>query len=127
MNLRGVDLTRPINRLLAGFVAVCQNIRAYAKGAFQTRNFVSTALLTITGGSINTIRRLNDSTPQGPLAGYTYIISDNAGNLYCGSSGTLSPIASGMTPNPKSMVPFRPNTSVQPWMYVADSSPDSSV
>lgn len=127
MNLRGLDLTRPVNRLLAGFVAVCENVRAYAKGAFQARNFVSEPLLSVTGGSINTIRRLNDSTPQGPPAGYTYIVSDNAGNLYCGSSGTLPPIATGMTPNPKSMVPFRPNASVQPWMYVADSSPDGDV
>ena len=106
---------------------MCQNIRSYAKGAFQARNYVSTPLLTVTGGSINTIRRLNDSTPQGPPAGYTYIISDNAGNLYCGSTGSLSPIASGMTPNPKAMVPFRPNASVQGWMYVADSSPDGNV
>lgn len=127
INLRGISLTVPINRLAAGFVAVCQNIRAYGKGFFQARNFISNAILSIIGGNINTIRRLNDSTPQGPPAGYTYIISDDEGNLFCGSSGTLSPIAIGMTPNQKSMIPFRPNASVQPWMYVFDSSPDSSV
>lgn len=112
---------------MAGFVAVCQNVRAYARGSFQARNYVSAPILTVSGGNINTIRRLNDSTPQGPPAGYTYIVSDDAGNLYCGSSGTLSPIATGMTPNPKAMVTFRPNASVQPWMYVADSSADGNV
>jgi hypothetical protein len=127
MNFFGVDLAHPINRLRAGFVAVCQNVRSYAKSAFQARNFISEPILTVTGGTINTIRRLNDSTPQGPPDGYTYVVSDRAGFLYCGSSGTLSPIASGMTTNPKSMVPFRPNASVQPWMYVADSSPDGNV
>lgn len=123
----GLDLTSPINRLRAGFVSVAQNVRCYAKSAFQVRNSISPPILTVTGGAINTILRLNDTTPQGPLAGYTYIISDDEGNLYCGSSGILSPIAVGMTPNPKSMVPFRPNASVQPWMYCADSAPDSSV
>lgn len=112
---------------MGGFVALAQNVRTYAKQAFQARNFVSPPILTVTGGNINTIRRLNDSTPQGPPAGYTYIISDDAGNLYCGSSGTLTPIASGMTINPKSMVEFRPNASVQGWMYVADSSADGNV
>lgn len=127
MNLRGIDATRPINRLIAGFVSVCQNIRNYAKGSFLARNFVSRSILTISGGNVNTIRRLNDSTPQGPAAGYTYIISDDQGNLFCGSSGTLSPIATGMTHNPKAMVEFRPNASVQGWMYVADAAPDGNV
>lgn len=127
MNLRGLDATRPLNRLLAGFVAVCQNVRAYARGLFQSRNYISTPILSVTGGAINTIRRLNDTTPAGPPAGYTYIISDNEGNLYCGSSGSLSPIAVGMTSDPKAMIPFRPNASVEPWMYVADSSPDGAV
>lgn len=127
MKFFGIDLVNPVNRLRAGFVTVAENVRTYAKQAFQARNYASGSILTVTGGNINTIRRLNDSTPQGPPAGYTYIVSDDAGNLYCGSSGTLSPIATGMTTNPKSMVEFRPNASVEGWMYVADSSPDGNV
>jgi hypothetical protein len=128
MRFRGLDVTRPLNRLLAGFVAVCQNIRSFARDAFQSRNYITPPILTVSSGAeINTIRRLNDTTPQGPASGYTYVIKDSAGNLYCGNGGTLTPIATGMTPNPVAMIPFRPNTSVRPWMYVADSSPQGNV
>jgi hypothetical protein len=64
---------------------------------------------------IHSIRRLNDSTPSGP--GYEVIVG-GAGNLY--ANGTR--VASGLSGNPLSLVPFRPNASVGPWMYVGDSS-----
>lgn len=65
----------------------------------------------------HTIRRLNDSTPNGPPAGYVLVIGA-AGKMYVNNSQ----VASGMSGNPVSMVPFRPNTSPQPDMYIGDSS-----
>lgn len=36
-------------------------------------------------------------------------------------------VATGLSSNPFSQTPFRPNSSPQPWMYVADSAPDGNV
>ena len=36
-------------------------------------------------------------------------------------------VATGLSGNPLSMVPFRPNTSVKPFMYVADSAAQGAV
>ena len=36
-------------------------------------------------------------------------------------------VATGLSGNPVSMVPFRPNASVQPWMYVSDSAAQGAV
>jgi len=65
----------------------------------------------------HTIRRLNDSTPNGPAAGYALVIGA-AGKMYVNNAQ----VASGLSGNPVSLIPFRPNASVQPWMYVGDST-----
>ena len=65
----------------------------------------------------HSIRRLNDSTPNGPASGYALVIGA-AGKMYVNNSQ----VASGMSGNPVSMVPFRPNASPQPYMYIGDSS-----
>lgn len=125
MQLRGIDLTSPINRLKSGYAAVCLNVRGYLLGGYAPRNRLTNAIITISA-AIQTIQRLNDSTGAGPGAGYTLIIASADGNLYASSAGSPSPVASGLSGNPISIVPFRPNASVQPWAYVSDSaaSPD---
>lgn len=70
----------------------------------------------------HTIRRLNDSTPNGPIAGYALVIGA-AGKMYVNNTQ----VASGLSSNPVSLIPFRPNASVQPWMYVGDSAPQGNV
>ena len=70
---------------------------------------------------------MNDSTPAGPVGGFTYIVKDSGGNLYSGTTGTLTASATGLSGNPVSIVTFRPNTSVQPWAYIADSAPSPNV
>jgi len=121
MDFRGLDLTSPINRLKSGFAAMCVNVRAYFKGGFQIRNLLTNAIITV-ADAIETIARLNDTTPAGPGSGYTYVIAAGT-KIYAASTGSPSAIATGMSGNPVSMVPFRPNASVQPWMYIGDSAP----
>ena len=116
MNFRGLDLSSPVNRLKAGFAALAVNVRAYALGSFMLRNLLTNAVVTVSG-AITTLARLNDSTPAGPSSGYT-LISLAGTTLY----NNTTPIATGMSGNPVSMLPFRPNLSVQPWMYVGDTS-----
>ncbi len=120
IKFRGLDVTNPENRISAGFGAICVNVRAYFVGGFSLRNLLTAAILTV-ANAIQTVCRLNDSTPAGPSGGFTYVIKDSAGYVYSGTTGTLVAIGSGLSANPVSMVPFRPNTSVQPWLYIGDA------
>jgi hypothetical protein len=120
-DFKGFDLSRPINRLHAGMMSVARNVRAYLKGMVVRRTFLSGAVISLTN-AIQTVARLNDTTPLGPSNGYVYI-TKGGDVLYCGTTA----IATGLSVNPVSLVPFRPNTSVQPWMYVSDSAAMGSV
>jgi len=125
-NFGGMDLTNPINRIRAGMAAVCANVRAYLKGGFALRNPLTAALYTL-AAAVHTIRRLNDSTPNGPASGYSII--NGAGtvvSLWNTTAGVVN-VAAGVSGNPMSFVPFRPNTSPQPWMYIGDSAPAGNV
>jgi hypothetical protein len=121
LEFHGLDVTHPANRLPSGRVAVAQNVRSYSVGSINFRNLMTAALYTL-AAAVHTIRRLNDSTPNGPSSGYT-IISGAGTSLYAGNTVE----ATGLSGNPVSMVPFRPNTSVQPWMYVGDSAKQGDV
>jgi hypothetical protein len=122
LDFKGIDLTHPINRIRAGAVAVAVNVRSYGRGWIGLRNVLTAAILTV-GGAVNSIARLNDTTPAGPVAGYSIISADALGNLYCGAAK----VATGLSGNPISLIAFRPNASVQPWMYQADSAPQGNV
>lgn len=121
----GMNLTSPVNRI-TGKVALCINVRGYWDAAFTLRALLTDAILTVSN-AIQTVARLNDSTPAGPVGGFTYILKDIAGNLYSGLTGTLTASATGLSANPVSIVTFRPNTSVQPWAYIGDSAPSPNV
>lgn len=55
----------------------------------------------------------------GPASGYV-LLAGALSNLYI--SGNSAAIASGLfSGNPLAMLPFRPNASPQPWMYIGDS------
>ena len=127
MKFRGLDVTSPINRLKSGFAALCVNVRAFINGGFALRNPLSTAIVSSLPTPIHTIKRLNDSTPNGPSSGYSLIIGSGT-SLYCWNVDIgLKLAATGLSGNQLSMVPFRPNGSVQPWMYVTDSAAAGTV
>jgi hypothetical protein len=98
-----------------------QNVRAYTQGRMRARAPQNAPLQTM-GGPVHSLRRLNDSTPNGPSSGYA-LIGGAAGSLYLNSTVA----ATGFTGNPFSLVPFRPNLSPQPWMYIADASPTVNI
>src|SRR5215469_17010542 len=117
----GHDLSNPINRLL-GKIALAVNVRAYVSGSITLRTALTNAIVTVSAG-IQTVARLNDSTPAGPAQGYSYIIAGGT-ILHCVTvPSPPDPIATGMSGNPVSTVPFRPNASVQPWLYIGDGAP----
>ena len=109
LNFGGFSINGPINRIKAGMCAVASNVRAYLSGGFATRNSLTDALFTL-GAAVHTIRRLNDSTPNGPAGGYT-LVSAAGGTLYAWNPTIgLVDIADGLSGNPVSMIPFRPNS-----------------
>lgn len=126
LDFGGMDLVHPVDLLPPGKFAFCQNIRRYIKGGIIGRNLLTGALYTLSA-SLHTIRRLNDSTPNGPPSGYSII--NGAGTVLSLWNTTIgvSNVASGLSGNPVSVVPFRPNASVQTYGYVADSAAQGQV
>jgi hypothetical protein len=121
-SFKGINLTSPLNRIPGGRVAMAENVRAYVEGGFTLRNGLTDAILTL-DSSINSLARMNDTTPAGPLDGFVRVIGTDSGSMYVESSK----VASGLSGNPVSIVPFRPNTSVQPWAYIGDDAPYPNV
>ena len=123
-SFRGNNLTAPINRLEPGEVAFTQNTRAYVDGGFTLRNGLGNPVVTV-DDSVNSLARMNDTTPAGPALGYCLIIGTETGEIHIGQSSAISPVeavATGLSGNPISIIPFRPNASVQPWGYIGDNS-----
>ncbi len=125
--LGGIDLVHPVDLMPPNKSPFIQNCRAYVKGGIVGRNLLTDALFTVGGSSPNAIRRLNDSTPNGPSSGYSLMIGNGTELTAWNSTIGVVNVASGLSSNPLSMVPFRPNTSVQPWMYIGDSAEQGNV
>ena len=127
-NFIGLDLTSPPNRIPAGRVSMAENVRGYGEGQFEIRTALSPTIVVDSStiqldSSVQSICRMNDTTPAGPADGFVLITVDKAGNLY--ANDTI--VATGLSGNPVSITPFRPNASVQPWAYIADSSENVTI
>jgi hypothetical protein len=116
LGMHGMDLVNPPDGLRPGKFAYAQNVRAYVGERTAPRAQEGSSVMTL-GASVHSLRRLNDLTPAGPPLGYV-LIGGAAGILY--ANGVQ--VASGLSGNPLSLIPFRPAASVQPWMYVGDSA-----
>jgi hypothetical protein len=122
LGLHGIDLVHAIDRLPPGKSPFCQNVRAYLLGGIIGRNLLTAALYTL-AAAVHTLRRLNDGTnPSALPSGYSII--NGASTVLSAWNSTIGVVnvATGLSGNPVSMVPFRPNASVQPWMYIGDSA-----
>ncbi len=124
-NFGGMSIADPPNRIAPGHVALAVNVRSYGSGQFNLRNSLTDPILTL-DAPVQSIARLNDTTPAGLVvspSGFILLGATTSGNI---SANAVS-VSSGHTGNPVSMVPFRPNTSVQPWMYIGDDAPYPNV
>ena len=99
-------LTSPINRIQPSGVAMAANVRAFLKGGFKLRNLLTNAIVTVSA-AIQTIARLNDTTPAGPASGFSYVFNGST-TLYSYTGSTLTTAATGLSGNPISLVPFPP-------------------
>jgi hypothetical protein len=118
----GMNLVKSPDMMVEGEYAYLQNVRAYIQDRVIGRNTQSIPIITL-DSSVQSIRRLNDTTPAGPAGGFIIVSSDIAGNVYANAA----PVVSGQSGNPVAHNPFRPNTSVQPWDYIGDSAPYPNV
>ena len=122
-NFVGLDLTSPLNRIPAGRSPMAVNVRGYSQGQVEMRTSLSDPVAIDSGAivmasAVQSIARMNDTTPAGPTSGFVFIGVDEEGNLYVNDTV----VATGLSGDPVSIIPFRPNASVQPWAYVFDSS-----
>ena len=112
----GIDTVHPSDALPTGKFPYAQNVRAYLQGRTTGRATQAAPYATL-GAAVHSLRRLNDTTLAGPASGFAVIGGAGAG-LYVNATQ----VASGFSGNSMSFIPFRPNTSPEPWMYVGDSS-----
>ena len=116
LDFHGMSLCVPPDLLPQGKFCFAQNVRAYIKGGIVPRSPQDSSVANV-GTAVHSLRRLNDFTPAGPSSGYI-LVSGAGVELFANSIV----VDSGLSGNPVSLVPFRPNASVQPWMYVGDSN-----
>lgn len=115
-SMGGMNTVLPPDLMPPGKAPYYQNVRAYLQGRTKGRATQTGPVQTI-GAAVHSLRRLNDSTPLGPPSGFA-LIAGGGTELYLNSTG----VATGMSGNPVAMIPFRPNASPQPWMFIGDSS-----
>lgn len=129
-DFQGMNLVLPPDALPPGKFPYAQNVRAFLQEQVISRLPQGPALATIPGGGggggggslpdasniVHSLRRLNNTGPNGPVSGYA-LISGAGQSLYRDSSLAVS----GLSGKRLSMVHFRPDASPEPWMYIADS------
>lgn len=124
-NLKGgMNLVLSPDLVPEGQYPYLQNVRARLEGRIVGRPTMGAALYTLPDVP-HTIVRMNDSTPNGPPAGFVRVIGadSTAGALFVNS--TL--VATGLSGNPIAILPFGPDQSVQPWAYIGDSSQNTRI
>ena len=121
MNFSGLDLTSPLNRIRAGFAAMCVNVRRYLVGGFALRNPLSMPSIPYSNRAVDSTDERCDSARSGVRLHYH--IEGRGGKRL----ERCDEVATGLSVNPVSLQPFQPNQSVQPWMYVGDSAAAGAV
>lgn len=125
--LKGVNLSRPVDALEVFEYAISRNLRGYVDGTIHTRpGAAALNASAMAGGAVHSLKRLNDdvgpvlSTPTQAHARFagagTKLYADNSAH------NAFTEIASGLSGNPLTWIPFRPEQSPQPWLYIHDSA-----
>lgn len=117
LQFRGINTVNPPDKMPPNKYPFAQNVRAYLRDRVIARNAQDAPVENLgTGIPVHSLRRLNDSTPNGPVPGFI-LVAGSGVELFANTTV----VDSGLSGNPISLIPFRPNASVQPWMYVGDS------
>src|SRR6185503_13212549 len=119
LTLRGINLVDPVDQMPPGDYPYCNNIRSLAQDGVESRPGQDPVFTSAMPDlAVHSIRSLTDITSPAPL--YELLIGAGT-NLY-GQLGAAQPVLidSGYSGNPLSLVPYRPDQSPDPRMYVAN-------
>src|SRR5208337_4779974 len=83
--LGGIDTVHPLDALPPRKYGYLQNVRAYKQLQITGRATESAALVSSLPTPVHSLRLLNDTTPDGPVAGYVRVIGA-AGAMYVNST-----------------------------------------
>jgi hypothetical protein len=121
LDFRGMTTVVPPDLMPPGKFPFAQNVRAYIRGGVIGRT-TQAPLYQGYSGEITDLRYLNDSfNTAGGGAPYLYVRTFSPSGSERGALYVNSTAVAGANIAPfGSMVPFRPNNSPQPWMYVYD-------
>jgi len=126
--VRGLQLAKNLDELDSSELAIYQNLRQFVIGKLDTRpGLTAINAAAMADLIVHSVRRLNNDLPSATqsfarvVGAGTSLYSDNgAHNAY-----TLR--ASGFSGRPLSLVPFRPEQSPEPWMYIGDASKSGKI
>lgn len=112
----GMNTVDAPDELKPGSYPFLQNIRKILGGRMVARPPIGANLLgSPLAASVTSLVRMNDPYKSSPS--FVYISGSN-GKLYIGTTQ----LATGLSVNPLSFLPYDPPSSPEPWCYTADSS-----
>ena len=116
---KGLQLTRPVDLLDEGKFPFLSNVRSYTPGEITSR--LGLLLVdTLATSPLHSAQMIQDLVP-GVTTAWAWLLG--AGDsLYLGQSAFGAAIDSGYSGDPISMMPYRPEQSPEPWVYLADRS-----
>lgn len=119
---RGIQISRPVDLLDEGYFLSLKNVRVQQDGAIQQRPGLTAVTSPAVDTPIHSIRRLNNDVAGASQA--AALVVGGGTKLYTSDYpfSTLTERDTGYSGNPLSIVPTRPSSSPEPWMYIGDSS-----
>lgn len=113
----GLDLNRPVDSVRAKHYPYLKNGRSYVSGRIEPR-FGLTDIAAVVAGQtpVHSARRLNNPA----TSAYARIIGTGTHLAY--GTATFMDSDSGYSGDPLALVPWKPDASPSPFMYVADRS-----
>ena len=115
----GVDLVHPPDRQPQGKYPFLNNARSVQEGTITARPGYGAPLNAVPfdQANVHSIRRMNNSLPGANPTSRRFV---GAGTkLYSADAGVID---TGYSGDPLSLVVWRPDQSVEPWMYVGDKN-----
>lgn len=117
LDCNGLDLNRPVDSVKPGKLPYLKNCRSYVAGRLEPRYGLTDIAAVVAGQTpVHSVRRLNDPAN----ATYTRIVG--AGTHVAYGQTTFTDLDTGYSGDPLALVPWRPESSPTPFMYVADRS-----
>lgn len=115
--LQGLDLNRPVDSVKPNKYVILKNLRSYQAGRIEPRSGITDIAAVVANQTpVHSCRRLNDPNN----AAFTRILGTGTHLAY--GTTSFTDLDSGYSGDPLALVPWAPENSPAPFMYVADRS-----